>query len=145
MTQQKDLKKRIRERQTKTAESYTTARMHVIGEQMESLAPKASEPSRHEAVVLKVNQQSARVRIFDEHAEVTFRSGDVYGLAPGHAAALILEKRWTWRGDTYASGKVEEARIDIPRLGLAPLRLDGGELEDIREYGAAFSCSPMVM
>jgi hypothetical protein len=32
MTQQKDLKRRIRERMAKTGESYTTARAHVLGE-----------------------------------------------------------------------------------------------------------------
>lgn len=89
MTQQKDLKKRIRERQGRTGESYSTARMHVLGEQMETRAPEALAPTRHEAVVLKVSSQSARVRIFGEEGEVTFRSGDLYNVAPatrGHAA-----------------------------------------------------------
>ncbi len=133
MTQQKDLKKRIRERQARTGESYSTARMHVLGEQMETLAPRASAPTRHEAVVLKVGSQSARVRIFGEEGEVTFRSGDLYDVAPAHVVTLLVEKRWLWRGDAYASGKVAETRIDIPRLGLMPLALEGGEPEDIRE------------
>lgn len=134
MTQQKDLKRRIRERQAKTGESYSTARMHVLGEQMEVQAPTASVPTRHEAVVLKVNQQSARVRFFGEEGEVTFRSGDFYDVAPAQVVTLLVEKRWAWRGDSYASGKVESACIDIPRLELTPLPIEGGELEDIREY-----------
>lgn len=134
MTQQKDLKKRIRERQARTGESYSTARMHVLGEQMETLAPKAPAPMRHEAVVLKVGSQSARVRMFGEEGEVTFRSGDLYDVAPAHVVTLLVEKRWVWRGDAYASGKVADARVDIPRLGLTPLALEGGEPEDIREY-----------
>jgi len=141
MTVSKDLKKRIRERQARTGESYTTARMHVLGEQMEVRAPTASEPTRHEAAVLKLNQRSARIRIFGEDGEVTFRSGDVDGIAPvvpGHIVTIGVDKRWTWRGDTYASGKVESARIDIPRLGLAPLPLEGGELEDIREHAEPY-------
>lgn len=137
MTVSKDLKKRIRERQAKTGESYTTARVHVLGEQMEVLAPKAVEPSHHEAVVLKVNQASARVRIVGDEGQVTFRSGDVNGLqpiVPGHVVRLLVDRRWVWHGDAYASGKVESARIDIPRLGLVPLPLEGGELDDLRKY-----------
>lgn len=137
MTVSKDLKKRIRERQAKTGEGYTAARMFVLGEQREVLAPQASEPTCHEAVVVKVNQSSARVRILGEEGQVTFRSGDVNGIdpvVPGHVVTLSVDKRWEWRGDAYASGKVENARIDIPRLGLTPLPLEGGELEDIREY-----------
>lgn len=137
MTASKDLKKRIRERQARTGESYTTARIHVLGEQMEVRAPTTSESTRHEAVVLKVNETSARVRILGEEGQLTFRSGDVNGvdpIVPGHVVTLLVDKRWTWRSDAYASGKVESARIDIPRLGLTPLPLDGGELEDIREY-----------
>lgn len=53
---------------------------------------------------------------------------------PGHVVTLSVDKRWEWRGDAYASGKIEGARVDIARLGLEPLPLDGGDLEDIREY-----------
>lgn len=137
MTQQKDLKKRIRERQARTGERYSTARMHVLGDQMETLAPKAPASTRTEAVVLTVGPHSARLRIFGEEGEVTFRSGDLYELAPAHVVTLLVEKRWVWRGDAYASGKVAETRIDIPRLGLTALALEGGEPEDVREYSEA--------
>jgi hypothetical protein len=141
MTVSKDLKRRIRERQAQTGDSYTTARLHILGEQMEIRTPNASEPSRREAVVLKVNQSSARVRIVGEEGQVTFRTSDVNGLepvAPGHVATLLIDKRWVWHGDAYASGKVESTRIDIPCLGLVPLPLDGGELENLREYSEPF-------
>jgi hypothetical protein len=36
-----------------------------------------------------------------------------------------------WRGDTYASGKIENARIDVAKLGREPLPLEGGDLDDI--------------
>lgn len=137
MTVTKDLKKRIRERQAKTGEPYTAARMHVLAEQMEVRAPAASEPTRHDAMVLKVNQNSARLHVFGEASQVTFRSADVNGIeavVPGHVVTLVVEKRWEWRGDDYASGRIEHARIDIPRLRLEPLPLDGGELENIREH-----------
>ena len=136
MTAHRDLKNIIRERQRKTGESYTAARAHVLRERAaligaESEATTTSVPVRADAVVLKVNQQSARVRIFGEDGEVTFRSGDVTDIAPGHVVTLVIEKRWAWR-DAYASGRIENPRIDIDALGLVALPLDGGEPEDLR-------------
>lgn len=44
MTQQKDLKRRIRERMEKTGESYTAARAHVLGERPTEVTPPAPSP-----------------------------------------------------------------------------------------------------
>lgn len=135
MTKAKSLKQRIRARQEQTGESYSAARLHLLGERMEIITPAASAPSQHEAVVLKVNQQSARVRIVGEEGQVTFRSPDVASttpIVPGHLVTLAIEKRWPWRSDDYATGKIVEARIDVAKLGLEPLPLKGGELEDLR-------------
>lgn len=137
MTAHRDLKRIIRARQQKTGESYTAARAHVLRELDELLgkeaeAPVATEPVRADAAVLKVNQQSVRVRIFGEDGQITFRSRDVWEVVPGHVVTLVIEKRWTWRDDAYASGRIENPRIDIEKLGLVPLPLDGGDLEDLR-------------
>jgi hypothetical protein len=128
MTAHKELKSIIRERQSKTGESYTAARAHVMRARTELLGlPEGSTTSDHkqrvEAIVLKVNQQSVRVRIPSENAQVTFRSSDASEVVPGHVVTLVVEKRWTWRGDAYASGAIENPRIDIAKLGLAPLPL----------------------
>ena len=78
MTAHKDLKRIIRRRQQKTGESYTTARAHVMRERAALLGvdenPHGStEPVRVDAIVLKVNLQSATVRILGEDGQVTFR------------------------------------------------------------------------
>ena len=57
---------------------------------------------------------------------------------PAHVVTLLIEKRWPWHGDDYASGKVESARIDIPTLGLQPLPLEGGELYDVAKYSEPY-------
>jgi tetratricopeptide (TPR) repeat protein len=104
-------------------------------------APAVAAPVRVDAVVLKVNQQSARVRILGEEGHVTFRSGDVWGVAPvvpGHLVTLVIARRWTWRGDAYASGKIENPRIDVAGLKLAPLALEGGELDDVASGSEPF-------
>ena len=140
MTAHRDLKNIIRERQEKTGESYAAARVHVMRERAERLglepedAPATAPPERADAVVLKVNQRSARLRILGEGGEVTFRSGDVFRIVPGHVVSLVIDRRWTWGGDAYASGKIENARIDVATLGLEPLVLEGGELDDLSPY-----------
>ncbi len=40
---------------------------------------------------------------------------------------LVFERRWTWRGDSYGSGRIENPRIDVLSLGLVPLPLRGDE------------------
>jgi hypothetical protein len=144
MTAHKDLKYIIRERQRKTGESYMAARIHVMRERAELLGLPADGVgesqaiTRVDAAVLKVNQQSTRVRILGEEGQVTFRSGDVWDIAPGHIATLAIERRWTWRGDAYASGKIDNPRIDIAKLGLEPLPLEGGELEVVAAHSEPF-------
>ncbi len=137
MTDHRDLKRIIRARQQKTGEAYTAARAHVMRERaalfgIDTDATKLKKPVRVEAVVLKVNRLSARVRVLEDHTQVTFRSRDVGDLVPGHLVELAIGKRWSWRGNAYASGRVETRRIDVEKLGLVPPPLNGGELMDLR-------------
>jgi tetratricopeptide (TPR) repeat protein len=137
MTAHKDLKRIIRERRGKTGESYTAARAHVMRERAALLGQTAEPPIpiapvRVDAVVLKINAQSARVRVLTENGHVTFRSADVWKIVPGHLVTLVIEKRWIWRGDAYASGNLEHARIELERVGLEPLPLHEGALENLR-------------
>jgi hypothetical protein len=137
MTAHKELKTIIRERQSKTGESYTTARTHVMRARSEllGLPDGSTTPDRKprvEAIVLKVNQQSVRVRITSEDVQVTFRSSDASRVVPGHVVTLVVDKRWSWRSDAYASGAIEDPRIDVAKLGLAPLPLGDGDLCDLR-------------
>lgn len=134
MTVQKNLKQIIRDRQQRTGESYTAARAQVLaaGPGPHTPTPRIDVGTQREAVILKVNRDSVRVRIPGEAGQLTFRSSDVWEAVPGHLATLIVERRWIWRGDAYASGQIEDLRIDVTRLGLVPLPLELGEPEDLR-------------
>lgn len=143
MTAHRDLKRIIRDRQKKTGESYSAARAHVMRERAALLGRDSNtrelvaklepgERQRADAVVLKVNQSSARVRVLGEDGELTFRSSDVWTIAPGHLVTLSIDKRWSWRGDAYASGALENPRIAIEALGLDALPLEGGHECDLR-------------
>jgi hypothetical protein len=144
MTAQRDLKSIIRERQHKTGESYTAARAHVMRARAELLGlpfeakTEAALAPRLDAVVLKVNEQSARVRVLGEEGQVTLRSADVWEVVPGQTITLAVSRRWTWRGDAYASGKIEKARVDVAGLGLAPLPLHDCGVVDLRSGSEPF-------
>jgi hypothetical protein len=143
MTLHRDFKNIVRERQKKTGESYTAARIHVMRERAKRLGLVAQEAQleprlRFEAAVLKVNRQSARVRLLHEKSQVTIRSADVCDVVPGHIVTLDIQRRWTWRGDDYASGGMRSPRIDVSKLGVEPLPLTGGELEDVASYSEPY-------
>ncbi len=138
MTAHKNLKSIIRERQRKTGESYTAARVHVLRARNEVLGIEDSEraqlqPDRIEAVVLSVGVLSARVRVRGEANVITVRTNAAAELVPGHVVRFSLSKRWTFSGHAYASGKVHEARVDASRLGVEPLPLRDTGLVDLRE------------
>lgn len=137
MTAHRDLKRIIRERQRKTGDSYTGARIDVMRERAALLGQAdqraAAEESRKlDAAVLKVNRRSARVRALTEAGQITFRSRDVWRVVPGHLVTLVVEKRWTWKADEYATGLIENPRIAVEKLALEPLPLHDHGLEDLR-------------
>lgn len=141
MTVHRDLKSIIRARCKKTGEAYTTARQHVLRERDARLGSGPGHgsdhgiteaPARVEAVVLKVNRRSVRVRILGEDAQVTFRTERVDELVPGHLVTLEIDGRWPWREHEYASGTLANPRIAVHEIGLVPLPLHGGRLEDLR-------------
>jgi tetratricopeptide (TPR) repeat protein len=137
MTDRRDFKSIVRDRQRKTGESYTAARAHVERERRQMLGipdePATTQaPAQVDAAVLKVGSSMVRIRILGEEASITLRASGVAELVPGQIVTVKIEKRWSFRGDPYASGQIERARIDIAALGLVPLPLDGGELEDLR-------------
>lgn len=142
MTAQRDLKNLIRARQAKTGESYSTARKHILRERAVLLGPGDNAgtkfPARVDAVVLKVSRQSARVRVLGEPGELTFRSPDILRVVPGHLVTLTIERRWSWYEDAYANGRIEDVRVDVTKIGLVPLTLDGGELRDVAGYSDPF-------
>ena len=123
MTAHKDLKKRIRARMARTGERYAAAREHVLREREESEDGVAVDEIV-EAAVLKVNERSARVRVLGASDELTVRAPELAFVAPGQIATLRLIKRWTWRGDAYASGQLIDVKTDIARLRLTPLPLE---------------------
>jgi len=136
MTLRKDLKTRIRQRQDKTGESYTAARAHVLRTRAELFAlPLDTRPRRSEACVLAVRGDHVRVRLLDDRSACNFtmHPHELPDLVPGHLVTLVVDRRWTHEGQAHASGRIEAPRIDAKKLGLEPLPLRDGELDDLRD------------
>ena len=140
MTAKKDLKKRIRERQAKTGESYTTARMHIIRERESLLTRKNEKSDRMTAVILKCNDLSLRIRDLGREEQVTFRcsSYDAWKAAPGQLIEISPRRTWTWAGNPYLSGKIEKVWTDIEALNLEPLPLTDEGVVDLEEIYEPF-------
>jgi len=134
MTTRSDLKKRVRARQAKTGESYTTARAHVIGA-LKPAAEADTQPEHVTAVVLKCNEKSVRLRIRGEEGTVTLRCGtyDAMRLKPAQLIEVTLNKRWTWRDDAYASGVIDKIWFDAAALDLVPLPMKDQGIWDLNE------------
>lgn len=147
MTANKSLKRIIRNRMQLTDMSYSAARAQVLRGRDEiiaaGLAPSTplfslprltmpnsfpddlvTKPGALDVVVLKLNQQSARVRVLSTGEQITLRSSEVCEYVPGQIVTVNVTKRWVHRGNAYASGEVGNGRIDIPALGLPLLRLE---------------------
>lgn len=133
MTAHKDLKKRIRARMARTGERYAAAREHLLRER-EQAQDGVAVDEVVQAAVLKVSERSARVRVLGQTDELTVRAPELACVAPAQIATLRLTKRWTWRGDAYASGQLIDVKTDIARLGLTPLPLEIVRPEDFSDH-----------
>lgn len=141
MTAKKDLKKRIRNRQAKTGESYTTARAHVI-RASDPDSPGQSRPAGlMKGVVLKCNASSIRILLPGDDGTVTLRTShfDAWRIAPGQFVEIEPTKQWQWRDDAYASGTIKRVWTDIPAIGLDPLPLTDHGLSTLSE-----TCEPFT-
>jgi len=98
---------------------------------------KLRKPKRHKAVdndisadrpveliVLSVKQQAGRCQLLGAEREITLRCRDIWNHAPGEIIRVRVRKKWRYAGHPYLSGEIEARRIDIPTLGLVPLRLE---------------------
>jgi len=77
-----------------------------------------------DAVVLRCSRQSARVRVGATDERITVLANDLWHVMPGHMVTLALEQRWQHRGQLYAAGELRNPRIDVPALGLPPLKME---------------------
>ncbi|MFO7904387.1 MAG: hypothetical protein ACQESR_10020 [Planctomycetota bacterium] len=140
MTTKKDLKKRVRARQAKTGESYSTARLHVLRGKDPQHVDQDISPKRITAIALSCSQQSIRLRQLSGTDVISLRTGGVvaYRVAPGQLVDVALTKQWTWSGIVCSTGRIERVWTDVPALGLDPLPLEDQGEYDLNEIHEPF-------
>lgn len=77
-----------------------------------------------ELVVLSVKEKAARCQLPGSDRVITVRAGRLWTVVPGEIAVVKPHRQWSYAGHPYLSGEIESARLDVPALGLVPLRLE---------------------
>jgi tetratricopeptide (TPR) repeat protein len=77
-----------------------------------------------ELAVLAVKEGAARTRRLGSHESLTLRTSGLWKVVPGDIATIHPRRQWRYAGHPYLSGDITDVRLDVPALGLVPLRLD---------------------
>lgn len=86
-------------------------------------------------IIVSVKQTAARCRVVPTQEQLTLRASSLWRIVPGEVVTVQPRKRWSYARRSYLSGQIIANRIDIPALGLAPLRLeDHGTWDPNEEY-----------
>jgi Tetratricopeptide repeat len=86
-------------------------------------------------IVASLKQTAARCRVLATAEPVTLRAAGLWRVVPGEILTVQPRKRWTYAKHAYLSGEISAHRIDVPALGLTPLRLeDRGAWDPDEEY-----------
>jgi hypothetical protein len=80
---------------------------------------------RVELVVVAPRTGAVRCRVLGIGQEITFRSSEVWDVVPAEILTVTVRKQWRYARHRYLSGDLDARRVDVPALGLVPLRLDG--------------------
>jgi len=84
------------------------------------------------AVAVKGNAVSGRMP-GKGHA-ITLRSTGLWDVAPGGMIMVTPRKHWRYGGHPYLSGEIKAWRLDIPALGLKPLKLQEMGMWDPKDH-----------
>ena len=84
-------------------------------------------------IVVSVKETAARCRVLETQETFTLRARGLWEVVPGEIVTVQPRKRWTYAKHSYLSGDIVASRIDVPALGLVPLRLEGHGVWDPNE------------
>lgn len=84
------------------------------------------------AVAVKGNAVSCRLPGKDR--VITIRTTRLWDLVPGEIINVAPRKQWRYEGHPYLSGEIKAWRLDIPALGLIPLKLKERGMRDPKDH-----------
>jgi hypothetical protein len=104
-----------------------------------SKRPKATEDDldldkKVELVALAVRGNAVSCRILGKNRVLTLRPAGRWEVVPGEILTVMPHRKWRYAGHPYLTGEIKAWRLDIPALGLTPLRLDEMGTWDPKEH-----------
>jgi len=87
-----------------------------------------------ELIAVAVKGNAVSCRIAGKERVITLRPSGLWDVAPGEIVIVISRKQWRYGGHPYLSGEIKAWRLDIPALGLTPLKLKERGMWDPKDH-----------
>jgi hypothetical protein len=126
-----------------TAAHYVAAYRTWLGiepyPRVSSRRPKAAEDDLDmdrevDLIVCAVKGNAVSCRIPGKDRTLTLRPSGVFEVVPGECITVSPRKKWRYAHHPYLAGEITASRLDIPALGLTPLKLQEMGMWDPKEH-----------
>ena len=87
-----------------------------------------------ELIAIAVKGNAVSCRLPGKDRVITIRATRLWDLAPGEIILVTPRKQWCYKDHPYLSGEIKTWRLDIPALGLTPLKLKERGRWDPRDH-----------
>jgi hypothetical protein len=87
-----------------------------------------------ELIAVAVKGNAVSCRLPGKGRVITLRPAGLWDVVPGEIIAVTPRKQWRYGGHPYLSGEIKAWRLDIPALGLRPLRLQERGVWDPKDH-----------
>jgi len=87
-----------------------------------------------ELIAIAVKGNAVSCRLPGKDRVITIRTTRLWDLAPGEIINVTPRKQWRYKGHPYLSGEIKTWRLDIPALGLTPLKLKEMGMWDPKDH-----------
>ncbi len=101
--------------------------------------PKATEDDidmtrEVELIAVAVKGNAVSCRLPGKDRVITIRTTRLWDWVPGEIITVAPRKQWRYGGHPYLSGEIKAWRLDIPALGLTPLKLNETGMWDPKDH-----------
>lgn len=87
-----------------------------------------------ELIAVAVKGNSVSCRIPGKGHAITVRPTGLWDVVPGERIIVAPRKQWRYGGHPYLSGEIKAWRLDLPALGLTPLKLKERRMWDPKDH-----------
>jgi len=87
-----------------------------------------------ELIAVAVKRNAVSCHIPGKGRVITLRPAGLWDVVPGEIIMVTPRKQWCYGGHPYLSGEIKAWRLDIPALGLTPLKLNETGMWDPKDH-----------